>query len=482
MLIPKGALQALFMGMIKEEWRLQKSFVGGFGALFFPVLIGFISFFLVLLLPRDVLVEEGTLLVAHLVMLFYGILIGGIALIGERIMTRRLGSVNMLLSISQVQPIHYRRVMGVFYVKEMAFYLLYSNLPLTIGLVSGGLVSGIGPMGTLAVSLTMYLTFLMGMSLSFLTSSVMVIDRFLGVMTALLIFLLGAMVWPLELIAPGLFLHPLGFWYDPSPLPLAISLLEILLISSVAIFITREKRRPRTRFYPPSLISVERRFKFFKRPVLISKEWLELMRSGTLMPVLTGFSGPLLAVYGMMHMLSFGFGADLSFNCVLYGSLVGFFGVMTYSWLNNVEQNQSFDYIPVSVPMVIRSKLVLYFVITSVITTLYVLLISVLGGDLMLFPIALLASHSNNIFTVFVTAYLTGTRTNTMLLDGKTLMKFSMIVTPPLIVMVILSFSLVDGGPLPAVLIGALSLLLIGISLFLGRGLDSKWGKAPFGM
>ena len=213
---------------------------------------------------------------------------------------------------------------------------------------------------------------------------------------------------------------------------------------------------------------------------MLSKEWLELKRSGTLAPVVLGFGGPLLAVYGLSYLFRTVLSADLLFNSVFYGSLVGFFGVMTYSWLTNIEHNSALNILPVSVPSVVEIKVILFFLISSVLTSFYVLLVSVLNGDLYLFPLALGVALANNTYTVSVTAWLTGLRANTMLLSGGILSIFSILIVPPLITLVIISFFISDGSVIGALVVSILSLLLLAVSAFLLGRIRKRWKDTTF--
>ena len=53
---------------------------------------------------------------------------------------------------------------------------------------------------------------------------------------------------------------------------------------------------------------------------------------------------------------------------------------MTYSFLTNLEHNEYLNVQPVSVDMVVRAKLAVYFILTSGVTVGYVLLIGFLKG------------------------------------------------------------------------------------------------------
>jgi hypothetical protein len=274
----------------------------------------------------------------------------------------------------------------------------------------------------------------------------------------------------------------LYFYRNEDPLWILSSILEIILLSAMAVLIMKERISFPSKRYHSRLLPISRWFWGTDRNrVLMAKEWLELRRSGTLAPVVIGFTGPLLAVYGMVLLFTRGLDMEIEFNVVFYGALIGFFGVMTYSWLNNVEPNDTFNVMPLKVNDVVRVKLKLYFIFTFVISSVYIVLVGLIEGDLLLIPLGILVGASTNTYVAFVTARLTGVRTNSMLLDAVTLMKFSVFVIPPLIFLVISSFFLKEGGLIPPAVIACFSVLLFCCGFLFRNGIEKRWGDERFG-
>ncbi len=161
--------------------------------------------------------------------------------------------------------------------------------------------------------------------------------------------------------------------------------------------------------------------------------------------------------------------------------MVGFFGVMTYSWLNNFETNEFLNYQPVSVDMVIKAKMTLYFLLTVGLSLVYVIGISIIRNEIDLLPLALIVALVTNIYVVGVTARLTGLKTNTMLFDAKVLSKFFALVTPPLIVIVIVSFSIRFNYFHSLVTLVATLVLLLILSKLIFSTIPKKWKDERFG-
>ncbi|MFO8051284.1 MAG: hypothetical protein R6V01_06255 [Thermoplasmatota archaeon] len=468
----------LFRMMLLEEWRLQRSFVGSFGAYFFPLFILFMSTIVVMLFP----VGDGSSMVDVIlvIMLLYGLSVGAIALMGEQIMERRLGEVHLLLKVPQLQPLSFRSTVSIFFVKEVFFYHLYSSLPFSLGIMIGGTISRTPLSQSLMLVISIFLVFTLGMSLSFLLSSLFVRSRVLGssiiaVSVLTLVSLHYLEVWdPLSLIR---FLHFRG-----DPLWLLVCFPGCIFLYAAAVLLMKENIGTRSRTHRSRELSIGTRLLGSeRRRALLVKEWLELKRSGTLLPVLFSFIGPLLAVYGLVLLLQEGSDIDVRFNVIFFGALIGFFGMMTYSWLNNIEPNEALNLLPIDVPDIIDGKLLLYFLLTISISTVYIFMIALINGELDLLPVALVVGFSTNTYLAFITARLTGLKTNSMLLDAGTLVRFSLLVVPPLIFMVIMSFYLRDLSAIPVIIILAASLTLIAASFLAFKGIRKRWRRERFG-
>src|SRR3990172_7441041 len=71
--------------------------------------------------------------------------------------------------------------------------------------------------------------------------------------------------------------------------------------------------------------------------VLLAKEIVDLRRSGTVAKMFFSFVAPLLFLSFTAWFVRNGLRAPVGFNSELYGAMVGFFGVLLYNWLNNVD-------------------------------------------------------------------------------------------------------------------------------------------------
>ena len=108
------------------------------------------------------------------------------------------------------------------------------------------------------------------------------------------------------------------------------------------------------------------------------------------------------------------------------------------------------------------------------------ILIGLLKGEAGLIPLGLLAAASTSIYTVGVTARLTGLWTNTMFFDARILLLFSAGVVPPLTAIELASM-FIWSATFPAVYtVMAVSLIQLALAVLVYRSLRQKWEREPF--
>ena len=98
--------------MILEEYRMNAAMIGKTQFIFFPIIITF--FALVLSISAPALLTSMSLhqiyLIFHLIILIYGLGIGGFALFGDSIAERRFGQLSLLLETPILQPINFNTI------------------------------------------------------------------------------------------------------------------------------------------------------------------------------------------------------------------------------------------------------------------------------------------------------------------------------------------------------------------------------------
>jgi len=481
--LPFDADKHLFTLMLKEELRLHKSLIGPMGSAFFPIFFFVSTASLAALVPLFLpnLSHSTFLLMFHVGSAMYGLFVGSIGHIGEEIWSRRLGQVNFILQMTETLPLPFRKLMTMFYLKDALFYILYTYLPLICGIAVAAPLAGISMVSIAKLGLTMILTFMTGMSLSFLISALTVRSKPAFIIILSSMASLTILVWPLHILEPGQLILPLGYWSNPNPLLIVSTMILTSLFFVIAILTIRERFETAKRRYKSALLEVEHKFSFTgELKILVAKEWVELRRSGMLNQITAGLAGALLGVYLIIWFIETGIGLSFPFNTVSYSGFVGFMGVLTYSWITNMEHNESLNPLPVIVGDVIKAKFILHLILTAGISSGCVLLIAIARKEPSLMFPSLLIAVANAVYAGAITAKLTGLWTNTMFFDVGVISRFAAAVIPPLFVTELLSLWIwyLDTTAIYAII--AVALLQIGAAVTIIKGLKQKWRGVPF--
>src|SRR2546422_4505962 len=193
------------------------------------------------------------------------------------------------------------------------------------------------------------------------------------------------------------------------------------------------------------------------------------------------FVTPLLLLSFTGWFVRYGLQVPVGFNTVFYAGMVGFFGVILYNWVNNVDATDYLSTVPVSVPQVIRTKLIAFLLMTTWIGVGFVVIIAWLNADTRLLWLAIPIVLVTSLYIVVMTAYLTGLRTNSFLFDPGVLARFSVMSMLPDFGLTILSFTIDRDLRLSAIGIGLVLAILGAITYILLKGIDAKWRGTEFG-
>jgi hypothetical protein len=154
--------------------------------------------------------------------------------------------------------------------------------------------------------------------------------------------------------------------------------------------------------------------------------------------------------------------------------------VSIYSWLDMLDNPGNMEVLPVSVAQAVRSKLIMLSLFAVVLATGALVVLAIFLNEIAILPAALPVAYATTAYTVAATAHLTGLRTNSYLFDPMVLAKFSALIIPPLVFLVILSFSYAGNQALLLPLTwGACALLAVAAWLFY-RGVEKRWARASF--
>jgi hypothetical protein len=160
--------------------------------------------------------------------------------------------------------------------------------------------------------------------------------------------------------------------------------------------------------------------------------------------------------------------------------MVGFFCTLLYSWLSNIDISECYNSLPLSMPHVIRTKLILFLFFICVVAVPYLAAIGYLKGETDLLWIGLFIMFTVSAYVGSVLAYLTGLFTNSYLLDAKILMQFSLAVVPVLLAETLLSFYYPVNSNTSAIYITGLGVAMVAASMIFLNRLDSRWKGKMF--
>lgn len=469
--------------MLSEERRMNSAVIGKAQFLMFPVLILFMS--LVIAISSKQLLRampmDQMYLILHSIMLIYGLGVGGFALFGERMAERRVGEVALLLETPTIQPVSFKEIFFSFYVKDIIYYLLYSIIPLIAGIALSMPLTGFKATSIIFLLLTITASFLLGISFSFFLSSMYVRWKaaFAAIVVALLAFFAGSYVT--GLYDPTQFIPSVMLQRTGDPLYLLISVALILVFSAVAISTIKVRFGKTTEKFAEVMLPTAKKFAFARSySTLMAKDWIDLVRSKTLVPVVGAYIGPLAFLAVIFWFLGSVLQLPLHFNLIFYAGMIGFFGVSIYGWLNLLDTSAFLQVLPVKVTQLVRTKLMLFTMIAVAASTGFLVALGIMQGELDMLWISLLVAYSTTSYTVVATALLTGLRTNSYLFDPKTLGKFAAVVIPPLIALTILSLNYSNSPMVSAAVILALSGILSLVSVILYRRIEARWGTESF--
>jgi hypothetical protein len=482
----------LFRLMMKEEYRLHVSYSSRQMFFTMPLFITLITAFFAstfsMLSDTIDLVDMVTL--TQLGIFLYGVSVGTFGFLGRTYVERRYGRINFIVTMPFLIPITFRRTFLGMYLRDIAFYSVLILLPAFLGLLIAALIVPYSLVSVGLMFMALFMSFLLGISLSFAISVLYTrsLAAFVVVVVGLMAFLAGAGMldlYPLGTAVPslGMQLHFPPFQDDlsGSAVYLLACLAWFALFTYVALSLVPNEFVSKRSRYEERYIRFRDRLHLFRNyDSLLAKEMVDVARSGMVSKMLFAYIAPLLFLSLSTWYINTGLDIPVGFNAVFYAGMVGFFGVLMYNWLTNTDLNDYYETLPVDVPMIIRVKLMAYFILTSLVSTAFVIGIAMAQGETELLWVALPVLYITTVYMVVATAYLTGLRTSSFLFDPGVMGKFALAAVLPDLGITILSFSL-SSTPLIALAgIAIMCFLLLGVSKVFYDGINRKWSGYSF--
>jgi hypothetical protein len=406
---------------------------------------------------------------------------GGIAFLGKDFLERSLGPINMLAASSSYHPVSDRRMFFAYFLHDLLFYLFLILIPVTLGFALGTLVRPISPNRYLLISAAQWASFLLGLSLSMFVSSI----------------LSGRMKWKWILMPVGLV--PLfsiqmitgeitGF--IPTVLALnenswiwILATLGLIVLYSIGGILLYEGGTTTYKAESSGSYNSTRRFvsRFIGDPItnsLFSREIMNLFRGKAYIRIVFSLFFPLLVMLGLVGMISGFDQGSLDFNMPFFAVMVSFFTMSIYTNLVNTDFLEFDQTLPIRTSDLIQIKVKVYLVLAIPLATVFLVIVALATGDLIGLVYALPLMIVMVPYMGYVTAYLTGLWTNSMLFDASVFLKYLVLTVLPLMMATLLSFLMESIFIVSIIGLGSIVIAGIVSTLFLSGSLEKKWSDA----
>tara|TARA_Y100000589_G_scaffold317505_1_gene343689 strand:+ start:2876 stop:4525 length:1650 start_codon:yes stop_codon:yes gene_type:complete len=468
------SLLSNFVMMFREEWRQNVDFAKKRHIMMFPVMLALVSMVVTVglrFLTGDAGIESAydTMKAAeaqsakaftwdelkvglHLSLFMFSLGMGSFAFVGRNMVSQRASGKSYLLASPALLPMELPPVYLAYYLKEVAFYLCLILSPVVGGMALGilfGSYTGISvPLlwSSIPVVLScMLVTMMQGLALSFYASAIWSRSRFGSFLIPIIAVIAGVIVAldyvPLESAISGLHVQ---LHHDFFLLPIAA--IAWLIIATVGAYLVPDDFEVRVTTRTDLFVPVHERLFFLgngQMRTLVAKEIADVWRSGTMFKMLGSYCVPLLFLLALAWMADFATNGDMPIpiNLLSYAPFLGFFGFNFYSWLNAVDSPDFLNGLPVRVPQLLRAKIIVYFLMTTWISVLFLILMAHLLDQWVGLLPALLVMFANSVYIVALSGLLMGLRPNKAIFDTQIMAIFWVATVLPLVSLFLLSFT-----------------------------------------
>jgi hypothetical protein len=450
----------------------------------------------------------------HLPLLLFSLGMGSFAFLGREKVLARTGTKNYILASPALQPLTNPTAHFAYYMKDLSYYVMLILTPVITGMGVGILLESFTNVSTpLEFSslprtwIAMVVTLAQGLAFSFIASSLWLLGGWVSRITPLAVIGLGTTIG-LGILPREYFLWGLAT-QQPDGILLAVPALAVsVLLAWIASQLILDDFEVKVVSKKEIFLPAWSRLGFLGNGplrLLVAKEAVDLVRSGSLKKMIVSYSVPLIVLLLMAWLVDFA-EAPIPINLLSYAPFLGFFGFNFYSWLTALDSPEHMNGLPLSVPQLIRAKVTVYFLATTWISVIFLCLMAWKLDEWAVLPVGLIVMIANSIYIVCLTAFLMGLAPNKAIFDAKIMTWFWIGTVIPLLSLFLLSFTQgdvsfyenwadqvgdrglqaeavdFDNAQMAAGFKGILwvSVGLVGASIILMKLLDRKWGRAEF--
>ena len=450
----------------------------------------------------------------HLPLFMFSLGMGTFAFMGRDAIVRRTATKNYLLAAPALQPLPNSMAHFVYFVKDMLFYVLLILTPIISGMALGILLDGVSGIRTPLLWsslpwtwLAMATTLGQGLALSFLASSLWLRGRPFTLVGPVVIVALGIAVG-VGVLPADLLLWGLAAQASQSGVAILLGLALSVGIGFLAAQLILDDFDVSVVEQGDLLEPMYNRLGFLGRGeirLIVAKEFVDLFRSGAIKKMTVSYAIPLLVLLGMAWLVDFA-EAPIPINLLSYAPFLGFFGFNFYSWLTILDSPDFMNGLPLKVPDLIRAKVVVYFLATSWISLIFIVLMAWRLDEWASLPTSIIVMFANSVYIVALTAFLMGLRPNKAIFDASIMVWFWIGTVLPLLGLFLLSFTqgdvslygnwwerasqdglaataqMYDETMVQQGYVGmiAISIGLMFASAVLWKLMDRRWGRAEF--
>lgn len=373
----KLSYKKLLKWFLLEEWRMYITLFGNRRLYLFPVVLALFGIGFGIAAPVFN-VQIGTLILAYFALIvLFGVQTGSIGFEAEDAISNMLGESSRILYSSRYLPIGQKKLVGVFVLKDILFYSLFILLPVVLGIYIGILLS---PFGLISIAVydvlllysTTIISFVFGITSGFMVTTLSFNTRKQKLISKLII---GLILSVISIVLYGYANNGMNAIFS-TPILYLFSLIGFSIIFTIVglvqfrtetnTIINKEYRSIYS--YIRSKIYNE---KYQIESTLVSKFVTDIMRSaGGIWKVI--FSTGLIALAGVsMILIVSEFITTYESYPILFGTLIGIISYPIYTVIYRYDDIDSYQIYPISEYSVVKSKAILYTIISVFLSTIY---------------------------------------------------------------------------------------------------------------
>jgi hypothetical protein len=431
----------LFGNMVKEEWRIHSTMFGSLSFTLFPVMIFGIAFMGSFLLPlmRTTISAGNLALITHANFLLLGFMVGAFGLLGNEIMNRRFGQASLLAYSARSLPLSEKFIFTNFVIKDVVYYFFFWVFPFGFGYMAAAPFIGISFVHSLLLLLTLTLSFLFGLCVVFLLSTLYARSK---LVLWLAVLILGTAWGGLATITgmnPALFFPPLLLYFSFSWVNLLVSCTTLVILFGISISLFSTEYTGTTKEFKNVFAPLTGRLSFFPNPPLAAKDLIDLYRSGSVVgQTLFSFLIPLVIIWFFLSLL----GPYLPPHGLLFmfAILTGVIASTMYTWVTMFDSFGPYSCLPVAVSTLIASKITTFSVLQTV-PAVFIAAIAILSGESLFIVPAVVLCLAVSFYAAGVTTWLTGLSPNVLVYDVKVLFAYLVLIGLVLTILTAIAFA-----------------------------------------